>query len=419
MPNYDDKSFDHMLNHPPHWHNPEEPKHAHPEMDMPGHPRWAPCNDDQLPIQSQVGRGPAGTGYVVRPKDNGNCEEFYLQGYFVDGATGEETLDWESRNISGGWLHDLNHTYRVRPWNDPPTFNMTFIYHKPPCCSWSWTTPAIPYCWDEKGPYPENMVGSGVATLFVRTDGVNREGTISRFNGDPDDAAWVEKLVYPWNTTRENFNAPEAEEEWTVNLTFGLLHGDVLVPNLYDIAEIIGFGATNTYNVADSKPEQFQGGIRVDYGNYVFPEDTSDDLKHYIDENDRWLLDHFHKDLGFPDDPFEGDGDGGDLTIYDVLGFDINYFLNGHTVKEYIDNLLDDIFKKIWYGGDNTDATYDTPDTPPAGKIEFDDEWNPHIKWTTPESDHIAIGNMNLYGGTNHENWIRTDVDGDNDVSAM
>ena len=384
MPEYNDMSHDHMINHPPYHHH-----HGDDVMHVPYHNRFAPCNDDQLPAFNQVGRGIAGNGFIVRPKDKGNCEEFYLQGFSVDGATGEEHLEWESRNISGGWLHDLNHTYRVRPWNDPPTFNMTFIYHKPPCCSWAWTTPAIPYCWDEKGPYPEKMVGSGVATLFIRTDAVDHDEEVGD-KGNPVDNQWIEKLIYPDGTTRENFNAPDPLEEWTVNLTFGLLHGDVLVPNLYDLADILGWDAGNIYNIVDGKPGQLDG---------------SDNVKDYIDDQ-----------LGFGDGVLVGNE--GPLTIKDILGFDENYFLNGGTVKNYIDGLLTDLFKKIWYGGASTDLNQPTPDTPPAGKTVIDENWEPHILWTTAPSEHIAMGNMNLYGGDTRENWIKTDVDGTNDVWA-
>ena len=316
-PEYNDQSHDHMLNHPGHFH------HGDDQMWLPYFNRFAPCNDDQLPAISRVGRGLSGDSFIVRPKDDGNCEEFYLQGFSVDASTGEEHLEWESRNISGGWLHDLNHTYRMRPWNDPPTFNMTFIYHKPPCCSWAWTTPAIPYCWDEKGPYPEKMVGTGVATLFVRTDSVDHGETIGA-KGNPVDNQWIEKLIYPEHTTRENFNAPDPLEEWTVNLTFGLLHGDVLVPNLYDLADMLGFGAGNIYNSVDGKPGQYSGGLFA--GNY-------DDLKHYIDGNDKALLDHLHKDLGFdpstlPDDTGDHGGSDDKYSAKDYTDWWVNFILN-------------------------------------------------------------------------------------------
>lgn len=403
MPDYNDQSHDHMINHLPHHRH-----HGDDVMRVPYDNRWAPCNDDQLPAINQVGRGIAGDSFVVRPKNDGNCEEFYLQGFSVDSTSGEETLEWESRNLSGGLLHDLNHTYRMRPWNDPPTFNMTFIYHKPPCCSWAWTTPAIPYCWDEKGEYPEKMVGTGVATLFVRTDAVDHDEQVGS-KGNPKDDLWVEKLIYPEHTTREQFNAPDPLEEWTVNLTFGLKHGDVLVPNLYDLADITGFPANNLYNAVDDKEDQFGPSP---WGTHW------DNLKEYIDEDDKWLLKHFHDDLGFGDDFFEGDTDGGNLTVKDLLGWDIDYFLNGGTVKGYIDGLLDDMLKKIYPGPDAGEPTNDVEGNTPAGKVVMEDN-KPHIKWATPKNVRIAQGNMNVYGGSQLENWIVTDEPGDNDLRGM
>lgn len=299
MPIYDDRTHDHMINHPPHHHHHHH--HGDDAMRIPYTNRWAPCNDDQIPAINQVGRGLAGNSFIVKPKNDGNCEEYYLQGYSVDGATGEEHLEWESRNISGGWLHDLNHTYRVRPWNDPPTFNMTFIYHKPTCCSWSWTTPAIPYCWDEKGPYPEKMVGTGVATLFIRTDSVDHDEQVGA-KGNPKDDQWIEKLIYPEHTTRENFNAPDPLEEWTVNLTFGLLHGDVLVPNLYDLADILGWKANNLYNIVDGQKGQLNG---------------SDNVKDYIDDQ-----------FGFYDGDVVLPGADGDVSAKDYMDWWFNFILN-------------------------------------------------------------------------------------------
>lgn len=357
--------------------------------------RGAPCNDDQLPAVAAVGRGLQGNGYRVRITDPDNCVETYLEGLRYDSQTGEWVSEWKSENINGG---ELSYQYNLRPFTIPQCFTITFIYRRPGRCEWSWTTPAIPYVWDANGdgePDVDGIIGSGVATFFARTDAVDRQGTIK--GTDPDDSKWNERLQFPDGTYREDFNTPLPGEAWTAYITFGLLHGDVLVPNLYDLAEVVGFESTNVYNVADSQPEQFQGGIRVDYGNYTFPNDTSDDLKHYIDENDRWLLDHFHKDLGFPEGNLPGDGDGG-----------------GISVKQYIDNLFNDLFKKIYWGGENSNPQYKAEGTP-AGKVQEDGT----ILWTTPSSERIAVGNMNLYGGEHKENWIKTDDPGDNDVSAM
>lgn len=450
-PFWDDMSRDHLLNHP-------AMRYLHHHED-----RGCDCNDDQLPVFSRVGRGLQGDGFWVRIVNPDDCTQTYLEGLSYDSASGEWKSEWISDNINGG---ELSYQYNLRPFTVPQTFTITFIYRRPSgsgtgamwgytedgrfidmsdgkevtnprcCCigsspewgkqlglpdncSWSWTTPAIPYIWDADGdgePDADHMVGCGVAQVYIRTASKDYPDVV---NGQtPDDDEWNPRLVFPPYTAPIDYNCPDPEETWSVNITYGLIGGDVLVPHLYDLAQILGWKADKVLRSADHQVEQYQGGIRVDYGHYTFPNDTSDDVKHYIDENDRWLLDHFHKDLGFPDDPFEGDGDGGGLTIYDVLGFDIDYFLAGHTVKEYIDNLLGDLFKKLWWGGQNSNPNQPTPDNPPAGQIKFGDDWTPYIEWTTDPGQHYAVGNMNLYGGDQMENWIRTDVDGDNDAKV-
>lgn len=444
-PFWDDMSRDHLLNHPlrKHFH----PNHCDDDC-------GCDCNDDQLPIISRVGRGLQGRSIDLKIIEPDDCTQTYLECQSFDPRSGNWTSEWISDNINGG---ELSYQYNLRPYTVPQTFTITFIYRRPSgkgamtgydphghvvkdmavdgkkpthprdkCigsypqegkdaglpdnCSWSWTTPPIPYIWDadEDGiPDTDGVVGSGVGDLYVRTANKDYPDTV---NGQtPKDDEWIEKLVFPPGTSAQDYNSPKPLQPWSVNLTFGLIGGDVLVPNLYDLAQLLGFPADQLLRAADGQADQF----------YTSPWGTKwDNFKEYVDEDDKWLLKHFHDDLGFGDSFFEGDMDGGDLTVKDLLGWDVNYFLNGGTVKDYIDGLLDDMLKKMWYGGASTSATEPTPNTPPAGKLEIGDDNKPHIKWTTPESDHYAIGNMNLYGGDNRENWIKTDVDGTNDVWA-
>lgn len=446
-PVWDDMSHDHLLNHP------LVHRYLHHHED-----RGCDCNDDQLPVISRVGRGLQGDGYRVQIIQPDDCTQTYLEGLRYDANSGEYVSEWISDNINGG---ELSYQYNLRPFTIPQTFTITFIYRrpsgkgamtgynqdgvlvdmsngkqvtKPRCCcigsspewgkelglpdncSWSWTTPAIPYIWDadEDGePDADHIVGSGVADLYIRTANKDYPDTV---NGKtPKDDEWIEKLVYPPGTTGQDYNAPDPLNPWTVNLTFGLIGGDVLVPNLYDLAQLLGFSADQLLRAADGQKGQF--------GKSPWGRDW-DNLKQYIDEGDEYLLDHFHDDLGFGDDFFNGGDDvhhdGGDLTVKDLLGWDPDFFKKGGTVKKYVDGLLDDLLKKIYFGGEHSsDPKYNVGDNKPAGVVVIDENNNPHILWTTPANVRIALGNMNLYGGFDQENYIITDDPGDNDVSAM
>lgn len=422
-PYWDDMSRDHLLNHPL----------VHKYM-CHHEDRGCDCTDDQLPVISRVGRGIQGDGFIVRIVDPDDCTQTYLEGLRYDAQNGEYHSEWVSDNINGG---ELSYQYNLRPFTVPQTFTITFIYRrpsgkgamsgfnaegelvdmssgksvtKPRCCcigsspdwgkelglpdncSWSWTTPAIPYIWDADGdgePDADHMVGCGVADVYIRTANKDYPDLINGQN--PDDDAWIEKLIFPPHTHAMDYNAPKPLEPWSVNLTFGLVGGDVLVPNLYDLAALLGWSAGDLYDTAEGEPGHLDG---------------SDNVKDYIDDQ-----------LGFGDGILVGND--GPLTIKDILGWDENYFKNGGTVKGYIDGLLDDMLKKIFYGGRETEPKYDVNNNTPAGKLVIGEDNQPHILWTTPASERIAIGNMNLYGGTNMENWIRTDEDGDNDVKAM
>lgn len=393
-----------------HWHDPHHHGHHHHHHDC-CHDRCADECDDQLPAIANVGRGPQGDGYYVTIDDPDTCTETYLHGWIKDGITGQIRKDWDSLNINGG---ELQYQYNLRPYTNPQTFTITFIYRRPGRCEWSWTTPAIPYIWDANGdgdPDVDGIIGSGVGDLYIRTADHDYPDVID--GKYPKDDEWIEKLVFPTGTTAEDYNSPKPLEAWSVNLTFGLIGGDVLVPNLYDLAAMLGFPATNIYNVCKGAKGQFKGGL------FSVTEDT---LKDYIDKNDEMLLNHVHDDLGFPDHSLAGDLDGGKDTVWDHFHNDLGFpegMLKGDggnmTVYDFIIGIMNDLFKKIYNPYPSAQPTHPTPSGNPVGKINNDGT----ISWTSPVSEHIAIGNMNLYGGSNMENWIRTDVDGDNDVRAM
>lgn len=256
----------------------------------------AHCCDDQLPVIASMGRGPRGDSSVVRLGEPDTCTETYVEGWTMD-EQGNIVANsaWRTENINGG---ELSHYYTLRPFTRPRTFTMTFVYRRPGRCEWSWTTPAIPYIWsiDDNGVVDdaEHVVGSGVATMFIRGG---------------KDKPWIEKLVYPEGTTREDFNAPGPEEAWTANITLGV-GGDVDVPNLDDIAKIVGISPDDIRDIIERHPG-------------TFPEFTDRDLRTYIDRRDRENLDHVHTDLGFGDNLT---ADGGSLSV-----------------KSYIDSMVDNV----------------------------------------------------------------------------
>ena len=337
--------------------------------------RGAPGCDDQLPLISRVGRGIHGDGYKVEIDDPDSVSETHLHGYEIDGATGEVTSDWVSENINGG---HLSYQYVLRPFTIPQTFTITFVYRRPGRPEWSWTTPAIPYVWtiDEDGnkDQGDGIVGSGVATLFVKKT---------------TDAAWREMLLYPEGTTREDYNAPEAEEPWTVNLSFGV-GGDIDVPNIDDIAKIIGITVEDIRKIIAGNQVTINGVSASDIIDYIDKQD---------DNHQKAALDHVHKDLGFNETGHPGTG----------------AFGGKDTVKEYIDaigdkvdandaivrNALNDILAKFYGGGT----------LGPDG----------HVTWG--DNGKAAVGNMNVYAGgadAGAPNAIRTRADGsDNDVEVV
>lgn len=340
--------------------------------------RGAPGCDDQLPLISRVGRGIHGDGYKVTIDSPDSTSETHLHGYDVDGATGEVKSDWVSENINGG---ELSYQYNLRPFTIPQTFTITFVYRRPGRPEWTWTTPAIPYVWsiDEDGnkDQGDGIVGSGVATLFVKKT---------------TDAAWKEMLLYPGGTTREDFNAPEAEEPWTVNLAFGV-GGDIDVPNIDDIAKILGITVEDVRDIIAGNQVTING---VSVGNLLEYIDRQDD--DHLDS----ALDHLHKDLGFNETGHPDAGAfGGKDTVKGYIDDQIADVSSGlddvkgdiTSLTSYVKNALTDIVNKVYRGG------------------TIGEDGN--ITW--PTNDKIAIGNLNVYsGGTS--NYIRTDADGENDL---
>ena len=330
--------------------------------------RFAHETDDQLAIFSHVGRGPKGDSYKVTIDDPDSKSETHLHGWYKDEVTGEMHSDWISENINGG---HLMYQYNLRPYTIPRTFTITFIYRRPGRPEWSWTTPAIPYIWslDAAGrpeTDPDHIIGCGIATLFLRSS-----------KDEPWDIEKHERLVYPDETTREDFNAPNPEEGWTVNITFG--HGgDIDVPNFDDLSKILGTTKQQLYDILEDKTFIIDG---IEAANII----------DYINKCDQRDMKHLHLDMGWGEDTLIGcDPDS------KIPGTDIPY-----TIKNYIDyklsqllaNTIGDILNKI-YGNNTID-----PDTG-------------EISWGTPDDLKIPTGNINLYSagteGYDNAHIIRT-----------
>lgn len=338
--------------------------------------------DDQLPTFSTMGRGIKGDGYEVRIKAPDTISATYLEGWSFDEATKEYTKEWESENINGGHLSCF---YNLRPYSIPQCFTMTFVYRRDDRPQWSWTTPAIPYVWDSDGdgnPDTDEIVGSGVGNLWIK------EGP-----GKP----WKEKLVFPNGTTAADFNAPGPEETWSGNIVFGF-GGDVPLPNLDDIAKILGWSRANLENLLSGQAGQLSG---------------SDNVKDYIDDQNTAqttaILKHVHDDLGFTTGNLPGDG-------------------GSTSVKKYIDDqiakLNTDLTNKINTAVTNLTELINAQGTKDAktftdilAKIYLGGTRNANGSITWPTTDKIGIGNMNLYAGGS-ANYIKTDADGENDVQV-
>lgn len=330
------------------------------------HPdRCAPDADDQLPLISRVGRGLQGDSFKVDIASDSNCETI-LEGSRFDAATKEWKSEWLSENVNGGCL---SYQYVLRPYTIPQTFTITFIYRRPGRKEWSWTTPAIPYIWSAsdtgKPEDPDHIVGSGVATLYIKKT---------------TDAEWTEKLVYPEGTGPEDYNTPPAEEPWTVNLSFGI-GGDVEVPNIDDLAKIIGITVEDIKKLIAGDSITING---VDAGNIIEYIDKQDD-NHLND-----ALDHIHSDLGFNETGHPDSGAfGGEDTVKEYID------KGDDDSKTFIENALGDILNKI-YGG---------------GELGEDG----HITW--PNTNKIPVGDLNIFSNSTPTNSTYTDAIRSRDLS--
>ena len=329
------------------------------------HPdRCAPDTDDQLPLISRVGRGLQGDSYKVEIASDSNCETI-LEGSTFDAASKEWKSEWVSENINGGCL---SYQYVLRPYTIPQTFTITFIYRRPGRKEWSWTTPAIPYIWsasDTGEPEdPDHIVGSGLATLYIKKT---------------TETEWTEKLVYPDGTGPEDYNTPPAEEPWTVNLSFGI-GGDVEVPNIDDLAKIIGITVEDIKNIIAGNSVTINGV-------------NADNLIDYIDKQDANLSEHIHKDLGFNEPGHEDTGAfGGEDSVKAYIDKQFS------DMRSYVNNVVADVLDKFYGGG------------------EIDEEGN--ITWGDPGK--AAVGNINLFGNEALTSYIRTRTGtGENDIRAL
>lgn len=338
--------------------------------------KCAPCCDDQLPVFAVVGRGPKGDSSHVGVGTPDSCTETYVEGYNVDEVTGETIIgsEWRTENINGG---ELSYQYNLRPYSNPRTFTITFIYRRPGRHEWSWTTPAIPYIWTiDNGDgtvseNPDHIIGSGIATLFVKT---------------VHDNEWNERLHYPLDPDtgepypREYFNAPEAEEAWSSTITFGY-GGDIEIPDLDDLAKIIGISREEIEKWLQSK-------------DIIINEIDARNIVDYINKCDDAIMDHLHEDLGFCDKDHEGAAFGGYYNVKDYI--DAKFEELNVKIDEKIDNILGNL-AEIIYGA------------------SLDDEGNIVI----PDNTKIPTGNINVFsGGTTA--YIRTrSGEKDNDLKGM
>ena len=357
------------------------------------HPdRCAPDCDDQLPLLSRVGRGIEGDSYKVEISSDSNCETI-LEGSTFDAATKEWSSEWFSENINGGCL---SYQYKLRPGTVPATFTITFIYRRPGRKEWSWTTPAIPYIWtvDEDGNKnpgdPDTMVGSGVATVYLKKT---------------TESAWKDMLVYPEGTTAADFNTPAAKKPWTVNISFGI-GGDIEVPNIDDLAKIIGITVDDIKKLIAGNTITINGITASDIVDYIDKQD---------DNHQKAALDHVHKDLGFNSTGHAASGafggydnvkayiDAKDSALgsrIDGLEDDLTGDING--LKTYVNNALNDILSKI-YGG---------------GTLGSDG----NITW--PNTSKIPVADLNVFSNSNptdatYVDAIRSRTLSDDDVRTV
>lgn len=205
-------------------------------------------------------------------------------------------------------------------------------------------------------PYLWDADGNG----FPDVDGIVGSGCATLYIRESAESPWIEKLIYPPGTGPADFNTPEPLAPWSVNLTFGI-GGDINIPNIDDISKIIGITVEQIYNILNDVPGALDG---------------SDNVKDYIDDKDLELWQYI-------DDSVTN------------LGRQITEVANNLAwLQNYTQKALTDILNKIYGGGIIDDET---------GAI------------TWPNTDKIAVGNMNLYSGPNTTtaNHIMTDNSSD------
>ncbi len=237
--------------------------------------RCADDCDDQLPLIARVGRGLKGDSARVRISDPDTISETHLESGYYDASDGTWHSDWTSENINGGHLYCQ---YNLRPYTDPRTFTITFVYKRPGRPEWSWTSPAIPYIWslDPSGKPntgAEDLVGSGVATVFIKTN-----------HGD-----WTECLNYPPGTNRNDFNAPQPGEGWSATIRLGK-GGDIEIPDFDDVAKVIGITKSQLFDILDGRTVTINGINARNVIDYVDKKIASVDVSSAINDalNNYW-----------------------------------------------------------------------------------------------------------------------------------
>lgn len=393
------------------------------------YPLYVHENDDQLPIISQVGRGIKGDSFFVKIKED---SQYFttLAGLSKDETTGAWTEEWVSENINGG---KLMYQYNLRPYTDPQTFTITFRLKRPERDEWAWTTPAIPYIWDAdkdgQGDV-EGVVGVGVASLFIK------KTTEANWNVTDDLTPYTiaqatsrhEKLLYPTGWVRSQLNAPMPGAPYTVNLQYGI-GGDIDAPNIDDLAKILGITAQNIRNIVAGQTGQFNG---------------SDNVRDYVDDAKA----HIHADMGFGSNsndsqfPQDGGGSSSGKWIHSVnatKGSTGTSTSNARSVKGYIDegdeilrnrikNLEDDLDTATSYIRNLYGLIGAIVDLIPNASLRTDGSGavgtpnnNTNINGI-PSGFGLAVGNINLYSGSDTGNYIIRTHEGtprDYDIEAV
>lgn len=340
--------------------------------------RAVPSCDDQLPSIARVGRGLHGDDYRVNVQDKRPVDpllsgwqdqspaETYLTGEHYDHAEKTWTTDWVSENVSGGQLF---YQYSLRPFTTPKTFTMTFIYRRPenPLLpgeqpgndpdEWSWTTPAIPYWPSTDGsedPTDNTVVGSGVGTLFLRYK-------------DTDE--WTEMLIYPDGTTRDDFNAPDALEPWTVNITLEDYIGDIeRFIDEDELAKVVGTTKTVIQNIINGDTGQLKG---------------ADNIIDYIDQEDQEIIDVIQPPAEWADpgtnlpgdSPDDGFGPGSQQTIWD------KFRRLWGIVKDLIGNGQDNLTEGLYRFSGRTDYKFPCATMLSATQAEWS-SYRRSLAWT-------------------------------------